>query len=94
MSKDLSTRELALMLHTTVEEVRQARAADKPDLVSRTGNPPLLEEDRNAWYCKQRTGGKQYCLEKNGESYCMLVGKCFSQVESKDRNAKKCKYKG
>jgi hypothetical protein len=95
MKRDLSTRELALLFHTTVEEVRSARADEEAQeslTEKTTGAPKLSEDDFNAWYCKQRTGGTQYLLELHGRRICTYQGKCLSQVKKGKSNT--CNYKG
>ncbi|MBD3304430.1 hypothetical protein GF343_04745 [Candidatus Woesearchaeota archaeon] len=94
MKRDLSTRKLAYMLHTTVEEVRSARAdekAEKEDLDAKTAHTSATKsDDSNARYCRQN--GKRYCWTIQNQEICMYKGKCLFQVQNSS-NAKKCSYK-
>jgi len=94
MKRDLNTRELALYLNTTVEEIRRTRADAEPTegLVAKTADAPVSEEDSNAWYCRNRTDGTQYCLELNSQRICTLQAKCISQRDNGTK-AKLCGYK-
>ena len=94
MKRDLNTRELALYLNTTVEEVRRAKAESKAEggIVAKTTDAPVLEEDSNAWYCRNRTNGTQYCFELHSQRYCALQKKCISQIPNGTK-ANKCGYK-
>ena len=91
--KNLTTRELALYLHTTVDEVRKARVEPGAEgLEAKAKDMPASEEDSNAWYCRERTDGKQYSIEVEGQKYCTLQKKCIYQVQN-GHKAKKCVYK-
>ncbi len=91
MKRDLNTKELAMFFHTTVEEVGRARADSEGDIAARTKDVPVSKENPNAWYCKNRTGGTQYCIESNGQRYCTLQETCRSQIPNGTK-AKKCGY--
>ncbi len=93
MKRDLNTKELAMYFHTTVEEVRRARAESKAEggIAARTKDAPDSKEDSNAWYCRNRTDGTQHCFELNGQRYCALQETCISQIPNGTK-AKKCGY--
>jgi hypothetical protein len=91
--RDMSTRDLSIYLHTTVEEVRKLQAEpDVNSLESKASTAPELKEDSDAWYCRNRTDGFQYSIEVNGQRYCLLKKPCYCQVQN-GHKAKKCSYK-
>ena len=94
--RNLSTKELALYLHTTVAEARKIRQADaeEPSINTIVQKPPGsdLEEDASAIYCYKRTEGKQHCIEHAGEKYCTLPRYCKYQRDNGTK-AKICSYK-
>lgn len=95
--RDLTTKELALYLHTTVAEARKIRQAEaeEPSIDTATVQKQSgsgLEEDASAIYCYTRTEGKQHCIEHAGEKYCTLPRYCKYQRDNGTK-AKICSYK-
>ena len=90
--RDLSTRDLAIYLHTTVEEVRKLQAEPEENLENKAEKAPELDEQADGWYCRNRTDGMQYSIEFEGQRYCLLKKPCYCQVEN-GKKAKKCMYK-
>lgn len=92
--KDMSTKELALYFHTTVEEIRNARSAPEAGtgLEAKTeGVADFSKDDPDACYCRDRTDGKKYSIEVRGQRYCTLQKHCRCQEQSAHA-AKKCVY--
>jgi hypothetical protein len=89
------TQELALIFHTTVEEVRKAKAADAAEnIAKRVSSAPVLEEEHSAaWYCRVRTEGIKHGFTFNGERYCYLREENCRCHRQNGTGAKKCSYK-
>ncbi|MBW3002492.1 hypothetical protein KY338_05030 [Candidatus Woesearchaeota archaeon] len=87
------TEKTAAYLNLTIEEAIKlmGEPAAHDGITTKVASAPVLEEDSNAWYCKNRTGGLQYCLELNGQRICLLKAKCLSQRDNGTK-AKICAY--
>lgn len=90
--RDLSTRDLAIYLHTTVEEIRKMQAEPEDTLEDKTDKTPELDKYADGEYCRNRTNGTQYSIDFGGQRYCLLKKPCYCQVDN-GKKAKKCSYK-
>ncbi|MEM4263468.1 MAG: hypothetical protein QW666_01050 [Candidatus Woesearchaeota archaeon] len=90
--KELSTKELAMYLHMSVEEAKSMKSLpEKTESIESKADAPVLE-DPDAWYCANKKEGTQYSIDFNGEKYCLLQKHCRYHMNS-EHKVKKCSYK-
>ena len=92
--RDLSTKELAMRTHTSLEEARKIKALDAKEatLEQEVIDAQAATNGSAAQYCYTRTNGMQHSFEHFGEKYCFLKQPCKYQRDNGTK-AKICLYK-